>query len=123
MAANKILNVEPQYVPNAVGNLLNSAITSLAGPVGYTQTQPYIILKHIRLQNKDNVNHVVTLYKGATGGSAGGTEFAFAGVSVPAGSFLDWYGQARFDSADFLTGVADLASKVIITMEGEIGLS
>ena len=123
MAANKVINIQPQFVPAAAGNLLNCGIASLAGPIGYTQTQPYIILKHIRLQNTDTANHTVTLYNGATGGSAGGTQFGFASVNVPANSFLDWYGQGRFDSADFLTGIADVASKVIITMEGEIGLA
>jgi hypothetical protein len=120
---NKLINIPPAFVPNAAGNLLNCGITSLAGPVGYTQTQPYLVLKHIRLTNKDNIAHVVTLYKGATGGSAAGTEFAFAAFSIPPTSYVDWYGLARFDSADFLTGVADLASKVTFNAEGEIGLS
>lgn len=123
MAANKIFNFEPVYISNTVGNLLNCGITSLSGPVGYTQTQPYIIVKHIRLQNQDTAQHTVTLYKGATGGSSAGTQFAFAAAAIPASSFLDWYGQARFDSTDFLTGIADAASKVSITIEGEIGLS
>lgn len=123
MAANKILNIEPAYVPSSAGNLLNCAITSLSGPTGYTQTQPYIVLKHIRLQNKTASAVTVTLYKGATGGSTGGTEFAFGAVSIAANSYVDWYGQARFDSADYLTGIAGTASAVTITMEGEIGLS
>lgn len=123
MAANKILNIEPAYVANAAGNLLNGNITSLSGPVGFTMTQPYIIVKHIRLSNNDASGHVVTLYKGATAGSTGGTEFAFDHVTVPANSYLDWYGQARFDSADFLSGVADSASKITINIDAEIGVS
>ncbi len=122
MASNKVLNIEPAGVPTAAGNLLNCAIGSLAGPVGYTQTQQYLILKHIRLTNRTAAAIVATLYKGATGASAAGTEFAFAAVSVPANSYVDWYGQARFDSADFLTGVAGAAG-VTFTAEGEIGLS
>ncbi len=122
MASNKVLNIEPAAVPTAAGNLLNSGITSLAGPVGYTQTQPYLVLKHIRLTNRTTAAIVATLYKGATGASAAGTEFAFAAVSVPANSYVDWYGQARFDSADFLTGVAGAAG-VTFTAEGEIGIS
>lgn len=123
MAANKIINFPPVYIANAAGNLLNCAITSLAGPIGYTQTQPYLIVKHIRVMNNDAVAHVITLYKGATAGSAGGTEFAFDHISVPANSYLDWYGQQRFDSADFLSGIADAASKVTINIAAEIGLS
>lgn len=123
MAANKVLNIPPVYIANAAGNLLNCNITSLAGPVGYTQTQPYIILKHIRLVNKTAGAVSATLYKGATGGSTGGTEFAFAGVSIPANSYVDWYGQARFDSGDFLTGIATAATSIVFNAEGEIGVA
>jgi hypothetical protein len=120
MAANKILNFAPAYVPGAAGNLLNPGTST--GGVGFTSTNPYIIVKHIRLMNKDTNAHVVTLYKGLTAGSAGGTEFAFDAVSIPAKQYVDWYGQARFDSADFLSGIADAASQVTINIEGEIGL-
>ena len=123
MASNKILNIEPAYVASAIGNLLNCGITSLTGPVGYTQTQPYVIIKHIRLSNKDSTAHTVSLYKGVTASSAGGTEFWFNAVSIPANSYVDCYGQARFDSADFLCGVCDVSSKVTINIDGEIGLS
>jgi hypothetical protein len=44
-------------------------------------------------------------------------------VSIPANSYVDWYGQARFDSADFLTGIAGAASSLIIEMDGEIGIA
>jgi hypothetical protein len=125
MAANKILNIPPAFLPSAAGNLLNVNITSLAGPVGFTMTQPYIVIKHIRLTNNDSgAPHTAKLFKGATGGSAAGTEFAFAGgVSIAASSYVDWYGQARFDAADFLTGIADTASKVTINIDAEIGVA
>ncbi len=122
MAANKILDIEPVAVPTSAGNLLNCAITSLSGPVGYTQTQPYIVIKHIRLTNRTGSAVIVTLYKGATGGSTAGTEFGFAAVSVPANQSLDYYTQARFEAADFLTGVASGAG-VTANIAGEIGIS
>jgi hypothetical protein len=120
---NKQLNIPPAYVPGTVGNLFNCGITSLSGPVGYTQTQPYVILKHVRIMNNDSSPHTVTFYKGATGGSTGGTEVMFDHVSVPANSYLDWQGYMRFDSADFLSGVADSASKITWNGDGEIGLA
>jgi hypothetical protein len=123
MAANKILSFQPAYVPAAAANLLNCNVTSLAGPTGYTQTQPYLLVKHIKLLNKDTAARLVTLYKGATGASVGGTEFAFDNVSIPAQGSVEWFGQARFDAADFLTGVADAASKVTINIDGEIGVA
>jgi len=123
---NKKLNIEPVALTTSAANILNCGITSLTGPTGYTQTQPYILLTHIRLTNKTGSAVSVTLYKGATGGSAAGTEFAFAAYSVPANSFVDWYagaGGARFDSGDYLTGLAGTATAVTLTAEGEIGLS
>lgn len=123
MASNKIINIPPVNIPASATNLLNGAVTSLAGPVGFTMTQPYIVLRHIRLTNKDTSARTVTLYKGATGGSAAGTEVAFANVPIPAQSYVDWVGILRLDSADFLTGICDITAKVTFTAEGEIGLA
>lgn len=130
MASNKILNIQPQFVPAAAGNLLNPTITTLTGPVGFTATQPYLIITHIRVTNNDAAAaHTVKLFKGATGGSAAGTEVIWAGgASIPAAAagnqpWLDWYGKLRVDAADFITGVADIASKVTIEFDAEIGFS
>lgn len=119
----KKLNIPPVYLPGAAGNILNCGITSLAGPVGYTQTQPFLLVTHIRLLNTDAATpHVCSVYKGATAGSAGGTQI-FGNTSVPAGLWVDWYGELRLDSADFLTGIADAASKVVILIDGEQGIA
>ncbi len=126
---NKILNIPDAYIATAgmttACNLLNCTITTLAvGAVGFTGTQPYIILKHIRVNNQLTTSAInVTLYKTTTLGTASGTQFAFSSVSIPAQSFQDWYGQARFDSADYLTGLSSLPVSTVINMEGEIGLS
>lgn len=119
---NKPLNIEPIAVPTSVGNLLNCNVTSLAGPVGFTMTQPYIIVKHARLVNTTNAPITVTLYKGATGGSSTGATWQFSGVSVPANGSLDTFVQSRFDSIDFLTGVAS-ATGVVLNLDAEIGLA
>jgi hypothetical protein len=115
------LDIPPVSVPTSVGNLLNCGITSLAGPTGYTQTQPYLIVRHVCLTNRTGAAITVTLYKGATGGSATGTEFLVAAVSIPANSYVDRYTQARFESADFLTGVASAAG-VTIDIAADIDL-
>src|SRR6202795_4281029 len=121
---NKILNCPDAYLSTlsltTMGfNLLNTTVTTLtAGGVGFTGTQPYAILKHIRLTNALATAAVsCTLYKSTILSSAGGTQFAFSSVSIPANSYLDWYGQARFDTADYLSGIASLAQSVIINME------
>jgi hypothetical protein len=104
-------------------NIANSGITSLAGPVGYTQTQPYLLLTHIRIVNKTAGTVNVSLWIGATGGSAAGTEFAFSAFGITANGFQDWYGRVRLESTDFLTGLASAATSLTFEAEGEIGLT
>lgn len=129
---NKILNFEPAYIATnslatvqAGGNLLNSSVTTLTpGGVGFTGTQPYVIVKHIAISNQLTTTSInVTLYKGASVSSVAGTEFQFSTVSIPASSYVDKYMQHRFDSGDYLTGYCSLPNAAIINMDGEIGLS
>jgi hypothetical protein len=123
MAQNKKLNIEPIAIPNAIGNLINCAVTSLSGPVGFTMTQPYILLKWLRLLNTTGAAVTVSLYKGATGGSAANTQFGAGALSVPANSYVDIYpADARLDSGDFLTGIAS-ATGVVLNGAAEIGVS
>ena len=121
MASNKIFRFGPAAVSNAVANILNSAITSLSGPVGFTATQPYLVLRHIRIVNKTAGAVTFSGYIGATGASAAGTEFLGTGLSIAANSAYDWYGMVRLDAADFFTGVASAATSLTIEGEGEIG--
>jgi len=106
---------------NAAANILNGAITSLAGPVGWTAIQPRLTLKHMRAVNKTAASHTITLYIGLTGGSAAGTEFAWNAYTIPANSYVDWYGSMPLESTDFLTGLADAATSVTINLEYEGG--
>ena len=119
---NKPLNIEPIAIPTTVGNLLNCNVTSLSGPVGFTMTQPYIIVKHARIVNTTAAAITVTLYKGATGGSSASTVWQFPTVTVPANSAVDTFTQTRFDSGDFLTGVAS-ATGCVLNLDAEIGVS
>jgi hypothetical protein len=120
---NKIPNIQPIAIGTSVSNLLNCAVSSLTGPVGFTLTQPWLNIKHIRLNNKTGAAITVTLYKGASGASAAGTEFAFSAVSIPANSSLDYNSPGTpFYSTDFLTGVAS-ATGVTMNVEAEVGFS
>ncbi len=104
-------------------NILNPAITSLAGPVGFTASQPYIILRHIRIVNKTAGAVTFSLFLGATGANAAGTEIIGSGLSIAANSAFDWYGYMRIDAADFLVGGASAGTSLVIQGEGEIGFS
>jgi len=124
MASNKIFNFGPVALTNTLTtNILNCNVTSVAGPVGFTMTQPYIVLRHLRIVNKTAGAVTFSLWRGATGGNAAGTEVVGQGTSVAANSSYDWYGVMRFDSGDFLVGGASAATSLSIQGEGEIGVS
>lgn len=124
MASNRIWTFGPVAMSNTLTtNILNGNVTSLAGPVGFTLTQPYIVLRHIRIVNKTAGAVTFSLWKGATGANAAGTEIIGTALSIAANSAYDWYGLLRMDSADFLVGGASAATSLSIQAEGEIGLS
>jgi hypothetical protein len=122
---NKRLNIEPIALTNTLTtNLLNCNVTSLTGPVGFTLAQPYILVRHMRAVNRTNAIVNISLWKGGTGGNVAGTEFAWNATPVPANGTIDWYGEARFDAADFLVGGAASASAVTLNIDdAEIGIS
>lgn len=124
MASNKIINIPPVALTNTLTtNILNPNITSVAGPVGMTMTQPYLLIRHIRILNKTGTAATFSLWKGATGGNAAGTEIIGTAQSVAANSAFDWYGMMRVDAADFIVGGSGTATALTIQFEGEIGVS
>ena len=121
---NTDFNFEPVHITNAATNLFNCAITSVAGPVGITLGQPFALIRHVKVVNNSSSPVTVSLYKGATAGSAAGTEFAFAAAtSIPGNSAIDAYfpGGYKFISTDFLSGLASTTNVLTISMEGEVG--
>lgn len=124
MAANKTFRFGPVALTTTLTtNVLNPNITSVAGPVGFTMTQPYIILRHMRIVNKTASAATFSLWLGATGGNVAGTEVIGTGFSVAANLAFDWYGALRIDAADFLVGGSGTATALTIDGEGEIGVS
>ena len=121
MASNKAFRFGPVAVSNAVGNLFNPG--TLAGGVNMGAGNIYVILRHLRIVNKTAGAVTFSGYIGATGGSAAGTEFLGTGLSIPANSYVDYYGALRLDVADFLTGVASALTSLVIEGEGEIGVA
>lgn len=132
MAANKVLRFGPVALTvTTTTNVLNPP--TLTGGTGLgTNTNTYLIIRHIRVVNKTATPANVALWLGATGANTAGTEAVFGGaasagaltqgVSVPANSYIDWYGQLRLDPADFLVGGAGTATALTIEGEGEIGV-
>ena len=122
MASNKLWSWGPVALTNTLTtNILNFNITSLAGPVGTTLTQPYFIMRHIRIVNKTAGAVTFSLWLGATAGNVAGTEVIGNGLSVAANQAYDWYGLMRMDVAQFLVGGASANTSLTIQGEGELG--
>jgi len=122
MAANKTFNFGPVAMSATLTtNILNPA-TATGGVNGGSSAQ-YIIIRHIRVVNKTAGAVTFSLWKGATGANAAGTEVVGIGQSVAANSAYDWYGIMRFDTADFLVGGAGAGTSLSIQGEGEVGVA
>jgi len=78
----------------------------------------YDVIKHIHVANKTGTAATFSLWLGATGANAAGTEL-FTAVSVAANSVFDWYGNLKMTSTDFLVGGAGTTTALTITGEGE----
>jgi hypothetical protein len=133
MASNKAVRFGPvALTTTTTTNILNPP--TLTGGTGLqgTNSNTYLILRHIRITNKTNAAATCALWIGATGGNAAGTEAILGGaasagaitqgVTVPANSYVDWVGALRLDPADFLVGGAGTATALTIEGEGEIGV-
>lgn len=122
MAANKVFRFGPVALSNTLTtNILNPATAT--GGVNAGSSAQYIVIKHIRIVNKTAGAVTCSFWLGATGGNVAGTEVIGQGLSVPANSYIDWFGLLRFDSADFLVGGASAATSLSIEGEGEVGVS
>ena len=121
MASNKAFRAGPVAIANAQANILNPA-TATGGTNAGSSAQ-YLIIRHMRIVNKTAGPVTFSMWLGATGASAAGTEVIGTALSVPANSAYDWYGQMRLDAADFLVAVASAATSLSFEAEGEVGVS
>lgn len=116
MANTKRRIAGPAFIANSATNI-------------YTPPAATIItyIYHIRIVNKTASAVSVTLYVGATGGSAAGTEIGGGGATVPANTgsaganeFNIYFPNGlALKSTDFLTGIAGTASALVVTVMGE----
>lgn len=110
---------------------MGSQIKRLVGPIALTNTLTtniynggggsaliYDIIRHIHIVNKTAGAVTFSLWLGATGGNAAGTEL-FTAYSVAANSTFDYYCAMKVTSADFLVGGASAATSLSIVIEGE----
>lgn len=115
-----------RFGPVAMSNTLTTNILNpptAAGGTNAGASSQYIVLKHVRIVNKTAGPVTFSLWLGATGANAAGTEVIGQALSVAANAAFDWYGQMRIDAADFLVGGASAATSLSIQGEGEIGVA
>lgn len=122
MAANKIFRFGPIALTNTLTTDLLNPPTATGGVNGGSSPN-YIVLTHIRIVNKTAGAVTFSLWIGASGANAAGTEFMGIGTSVAANSYVDYYGRLRLDIADFLVGGAASNTALTIMGEGEIGVA
>ncbi len=122
MASNKAFRVGPVALTTTMTtNILNPAAAS--GGVNAGSSGQYIILRHIRIVNKTASAATFSLWLGATGANAAGSEVVGTGYSVAANSAFDWYGALRLDTTDFLVGGSGTTTALTFQAEGEVGVA
>lgn len=122
MAQNKIFRFGPIALTTTLTTNLLNPPTATGGTNGGSSAQ-YIILRHVRIVNKNSSAVTFSLWLGATGANTAGTEVIGSGTSIAAKTAFDWYGNLRLDSTDFLVGGAGTTTSLSIQGEGEIGVA
>lgn len=79
----------------------------------------YNIVRHIHIVNKTAGAVTFSLWLGATGANAAGTEVIGTGRSIAANSAFEWYGEMLMNSTDFLVGGAGAGTSLTIMIERE----
>ncbi len=97
--------------------LLTGAAANIYTPAASTI---YTVLFHMHFANVTSGAITVTIYIGATGASAAGTEI-MKGKSIPANDVYDFYWPKgrKMLSTDFLTGLASAINSITIEVIGE----
>jgi hypothetical protein len=123
MASNKIIRFGPVALTSSASNIINPpTLTGGTGLAG-SNTATYVIIRQIVLLNKTASPATISMYLGASGASAAGTEFLVNATSLPANTILTFNGLWRLDATDFLTGLANANTTITFEAAGEIGVA
>lgn len=116
--ADKDIRIGPVALSNTLTtNIVNPPVQAAAG-VGIGAQNIRCKIRHIRIVNKTGGAVTFSLWLGATGGNAAGTEVVGTALSVAANSAYDWYGALDMGPADFLVGGASAATSLSFQAEG-----
>ena len=79
----------------------------------------YDVLTHVEIVNKTAGIVTFSLWLGATGANAAGTEIIGQGYAVAANSSYHWYGRKKIVSTQFIVGGSNTTTALSIQGEGE----
>lgn len=123
MAQNKLQSFGPVALTATLTTNVLAPAAAGAGAVGYTATATYLLLRHIRISNKSASAVSFSLWRGATGANAAGTEVVGTGMIIQPNQAYDWYGTMRLEgTSGFLVGGASAAGALTLDADGEVGL-
>ncbi len=104
--------IKRTFGPLALTNVLTTNVYNQGSALIYD------VITHIHVANKTAGAVTFSLWLGATGANAAGTEL-FNGQSVPANGVFDWYGRLKLLSTELLVGGASAATSLSIEAEGD----
>lgn len=121
MASLKTISIGPLALTATLTTNIANPPTA-AGGVNCGSSSQYVIIRKYAVVNKTNGAVSFTLYKGATGANAAGTEIKYQ-QTVEAYKTYECFDGFRLDAADFLVGGASAATSLIFFATGECGVS
>lgn len=107
-----VLTIKRTFGPVALSATLTTNVYNNSSPLIYD------IIRQIRVVNKTASPATFSLWLGATGANAAGTEL-FNAQTVAANSSFDWFGTLKMLSTDFLVGGASAGTTLTILGMGE----
>lgn len=107
-------------MPGTIKRIGPTALTSTLTTNVYNNSSAliYDVIRRVEVTNKAGVAATFTLFIGATGANAAGTEW-FSGVNVPANTTTTIYMSKKVTSTDFIVGGASANSSLVIQFETE----
>jgi hypothetical protein len=107
-------------MPGTIKRIGPVALTTTLTTNVYNQASAliYDVITHLEVTNKTGTAATFSLWIGATGANAAGTEW-FSAVSVPANSVYHWYGRKKIASTDFIVGGAGTTLALVAQMESD----
>lgn len=99
--------------------LTNTLTTDLYNPAALL----YAIISHIRIVNRTSSPATFSMWLGATGANAAGTEVVGQNFTVAPNDVFDYYGEMRIDHTQFLVGGSSVNDALTASIEGQLSVA